>query len=433
MNRTRRQALCLAGAFGLFLTPALRAQEPEKLTLKQTVTLAVQNSRELALARIQLSVAQGAARLDRSQFLPNLYSGSGAAYSNGFPQTPSGAAPSLFNMSYIQTLFNPPMRGQYHAAQERAQGRQQALERTRDAVIVNAATDYLELVKVRGSRDWLRQERESALKVLQVARQRAAAGLELPMEITRAELAQARVEQRLIQIEGRDEVLEEDLRNLIGAPAGRPLELAAEPLAAGADQPVGELVAEALENNPDVKEAEQERRARQDILKGERGGYWPSIDFVGQYSLLSRINNYDQFFRTFQRHNLNVGVQVQIPIFSARTAASVGLARSQLTEAELELGNRRAALDVQVHKEFRQTRELDATQEVARLELKLAQESLAVVQSRFDQGRANLAELEQARLEESEKWLGFLDADFQRQRAQLELWKTTGQLAKVFQ
>ena len=72
--------------------------------------------------------------------------------------------------------------------------------------------------------------------------------------------------------------------------------------------------------------AEMERQARLDELKGQRGGYWPTVDLVGQYMVLSKINNYDQYFRTFQRNNLNVGVQVQIPIFASRTSAAVALA-----------------------------------------------------------------------------------------------------------
>ncbi len=77
--------------------------------------------------------------------------------------------------------------------------------------------------------------------------------------------------------------------------------------------------------------------------------------------------------------------------------------------------------------------ELDATREVARLDLKLAQETVELVQARFDQGRATLQEIEQARLDESDKWIAFLDADFAKEQAQLTLLQATGQLAKVLQ
>jgi hypothetical protein len=45
----------------------------------------------------------------------------------------------------------------------------------------------------------------------------------------------------------------------------------------------------------------------------------------------------------------------------------------------------------------------------------------------------NLREVERARLEENDKWMAFLDANFERQQAQLDLLKTAGQLDKVWQ
>jgi outer membrane protein TolC len=70
---------------------------------------------------------------------------------------------------------------------------------------------------------------------------------------------------------------------------------------------------------------------------------------------------------------------------------------------------------------------------VARLELQLAQQNLQVLQSQFGEGKANLREVERARLDENEKWMAFLDANFQRQQAQLELLRTAGQLEKALE
>jgi len=432
MRKAKQASTVLAGLALCFLALAVKAQEPEKLTLKSAVALALQNSRELALARVQYTVAQNVARVDRAEFRPNLYTGSGAAYSNGFPQTPGGAAPAVFEMSYTQAVFNPPLKGQLKAAEDRAENQRLELERTRDAVIVRAATEYLELAKVRHALELLRRERVSGQKILEVTRERAAAGLELPIELTRGELNLARTEQRIIRFESRDQILTEQLRDLTGIPPDKPLEVSPEDLPEGPEQPAGELIDMALSNSPVIKEAENERSARQHILKGERGGYWPTIDLIGEYSVLSKINNYDQFFKKFQRNNVNAGIQVRIPIFSARTSANVALASSQLTAAELDLGTKRRDLRIDVQQKIRGVRELDAAREVARLELKLAQETLTEVQAKFDENRASLRDLEQARLDESEKWVAFLDANFAKQQAQLGLLQTTGQLARVF-
>jgi outer membrane protein TolC len=407
-----------------------RAQEPpEKLSLKRAVELAVKNSSELKLALARQTVSEREAGLNHSAFLPNLYSGSGAAYTNGFPL----GAPTVFNLSYVQTVFNPSLRGQYRAAEERAEIQRLEAERVRDGVILRAATAYLELAKVRHSLVLLRKERESAQKIVDVTRDRAREGLELDVEITRAQLTAARTEQRILQLEGREDALENDLRRLTGALPGRRLEVEAEDLPPVPEQPTAELVSLAVTNSLDLKQAEHERRAREHLLKGERGSYLPTLDFVGQYGIFTKFNNYDQFYSKFERHNVAVGVQARIPIFASRTNSAVNLARSELAAAEIDARQKRMSIDSDVQRQVRRERELEAAREVARLELKLAQENVRVLQARFDEGRANLRELEKARLEESDRWRAFLDADFDRQQAQLELLRSTGQLAKAFQ
>ena len=57
-------------------TPSAGA--PVALTLKRAIELALQNSKEIQVAKIQASVADHAALITRAQFMPNLYAGSGA-------------------------------------------------------------------------------------------------------------------------------------------------------------------------------------------------------------------------------------------------------------------------------------------------------------------------------------------------------------------
>lgn len=189
----------------------------------------------------------------------------------------------------------------------------------------------------------------------------------------------------------------------------------------------------ALQSDPGVREAENERAAREHILRGAHLSYWPTVDLVGQYSVASKFNNYLEFYKKFERNNLNVGVVLTIPLFAAKTGANIALAKSQLNAAELTMGTKRQEVRLDVQQKARSVRELDATREVARLDLKLAQETVELVQARLDQGRATLQETEQARLDENDKWIAFLDADFAREQAQLALLQATGQLAKLLQ
>jgi len=406
---------------------------PVALTLKRAIELALQNSKEIQVAKIQASVADHAAQITRAQFMPNLYAGSGLGYTNGIPETPGGRAPSIFNVTYTEQVFNEPLRGQAKETQEQAKAQKIALEDTKNRVITRTAMAYLELGKVRHSLELLRKEQESAEKILQVTQERQGEGYELPVEVTKAQLTKAQVIQRILQLEGREDELEVFLRYQLGFSEGRAIEVTPEELPGEAEQAGDNLVAMAMTRNPGLQLAESDVRAKEFRLKGERRGYFPTLELVSIYSVLGRFNNYTEFFRTFQRNNFNAGIDAHIPIFSAQTRAAVGLAQINLEAAKVNLSNKKTELSADVRQKTRRVRERDAAKEVARLELQLAQQQVAVEQAQFAEGKLNLREVEKARLEENEKWMAYLDANFQKQQAQLELLRTAGQLDKVWQ
>ena len=424
-------------AWALLSAAPASAQDGTPLTLQHAVTLALQNSRDVKLAQVQYNVSMGEVRVDKAAFLPNLYTGSGLAYTHGFPALPGGQAPSVFELDYSQAVFNPLLKGQQHAAEDRAKNQKLELERIRGEVTVRAASTYLELAKVRHSLELLRAEEASGSKILQAIRDRVAANQELPIEITRTQLTLARIAESVVKLEDRDAYLDSQLRDLTGIPDGQSLDVQpadesfSEKLATA--QSESEIESMAIQNDQSLAEAENERQAREQLLKGAKWSYFPTVNVVGQYSILSKFNNYLEFYQRFERNNVNVGIQVQIPIFSAKTSASVALAKSQLSEAEIQLTSKRQQVRFDVQQRARSVRELDASREVARLDLQLAQETVQQEQAQFDQGRLTLQAIEQARLDENQKWVAFLDADFARQQAQLTLLQATGQLAKVFQ
>src|SRR5260370_41592561 len=131
---------------------------PVALTLKRAIELALQNSKEIQVAKIQASVADHAAQITRAQFMPNLYAGSGAGYTYGIPETPGGRAPSIFNVSYTEQVFNEPLRGQAKETQEQAKAQRILLEHSKNSAITRTAMSYLELGKERYCVDPVRKE-----------------------------------------------------------------------------------------------------------------------------------------------------------------------------------------------------------------------------------------------------------------------------------
>lgn len=412
---------------------ATTAPSGNVLTLAEVVRLALAHSPDLALARVQYIVAKNTAGVDRSAFLPNLYTGSGAAYTNGFPETPSGQAPAIFEMSYNETLFNKQQRGTLHFDEDLAKNKQIEYQNARETVIANAVNSYLELADVQHSLQLLLSERGSAQQIVDLTQQREAAGLELPVSVTQCQLQLAQIVQRIIRYQDREQNLTEQLRKVTGLAANQPLQVSPDQtLASESLEPASNLVTDVVDHSSAVQEAENYRVAQQQLWKGAKGSYWPTIDIIGEYSVLSKINNYQEFFSRFQRNNVTVGLQITVPIFAAKTSAQVALAKSNFDEATLQLVEVKSAVQQGAEQKVQAVREADAEKEVARLDLQLAQQQLQDTQDKFNQGRVTVSQLEQARVLENDKWLAFLDAGLARERAQLSLLQATGQLAKLF-
>jgi outer membrane protein TolC len=407
--------------------------QPIALTLKRAIQLALENSKDIQVAKIQASVADKAALINKAQFLPNVYAGSGLGYTYGIPETPGGRAPAIFDVTYTEQVINEPLRGQGKEQQEQVKAQKVLLEDARNSIIVRTASAYLELVKVRHSAELLQKEQASAQRILGVVEQRAKEGYELPVEVTRAQLTRAQVVQRLLQLQGRDDELGMFLRNQCGLAPEQQIEVTPEDLPAAAELEGANLIASAVENNTELRLAQSDVRAKEFRLTGEKRGYWPTLELVSVYSLLGKFNNYDQYFNHFQRNNYNLGIQAQVPIFSPSTRANVALAQTNLLAAKAFFTNKQNQVSAEVRRKTRRVRETDAGKEVARLELQLVQQDLAQLQARFDEGQVSLQQIERTRLDENEKWMALLDATFQRQQAQLDLLKTAGQLDKVLQ
>jgi outer membrane protein TolC len=434
---------CFWLTFLLALAIPARAQEAPQpqasrpaavtLTLRHAIELALQNSRDIQIAKLQASLANRSAMITKSQFLPNLYAGSGAGYTFGIPETPGGRAPALFDVIYTEQVFNEPLRGQGKELQEQANSQKILLEDARNNVIVRTASSYLELEMVRHSLELLRKEQESAEKILSVTQQREKENFELPVNVTRDQLTRARVLQHILQLEGRQDELEGTLRGQTGLAEDTQIEITPEDLPGVAEQEGANLVAMALRDNVALRVAQSDIRAKEFRLIGEKRGYYPTLQLVSIYSRLANFNNYLDFFKKFQPNNYNAGVQIQLPLFSAQTRANIALAQVNLEVAKAELANKKTEVTAAVRIKTRRLRERDAAKEVARLELQLAQQNVSVFQSQFAEGKVNVREVERARLEESDKWMAYLDANFQRQQAQLDLLQTAGQLDKVWQ
>jgi len=276
----------------------------------------------------------------------------------------------------------------------------------------------------------LRQQQEAAQRAEQITAQRVKAGVESQVDETRSRLNSARVRLRLAETEGLADELRTQLSQLTGVPAAR-IETVTESipaLPAPPDDP--DLAQKAATTSPLVKVADNTAVAREFRALGEHRMLYPSIDFVAQYGLFAKYNNYDEFFRTFQRHNGVLGIVIRFNFFNAAQRARAEAADAEAVKARKDAEDARNKVTNETLKLRRGITQFAAARDVAQLEYQLAQSNIDVVKARIQSGQANVRDEENARLEEDDKYAVFLDSSFQMEKAQMQLLRATGELDK---
>ena len=205
----------------------------------------------------------------------------------------------------------------------------------RNDVIMETALDYVQLDLLDSSLTIQKEQQQSAQKFQDIVAQRIQAGLDSQVEGTRAKLAGARTRLDIAQTQAAADQLRLRLSQLTGLPVAAiktSTETIPEMPAVAQDQ---DLPGEAVKNNPVVKVADAAAQAKEFRAQAERKQLYPSVDFVGQYAMLARFNNYDEFFQKFQRNNVTAGVAIRFPFFkpgAARRGRRSQSGRSEVTQ-----------------------------------------------------------------------------------------------------
>jgi outer membrane protein len=188
--------------------------------------------------------------------------------------------------------------------------------------------------------------------------------------------------------------------------------------------------ARAEANSDELRSLASRVTASELAVKAEKGAAAPRLDFVAQYSLLAKFNNYEEFFNRFQRHNGQIGMALSVPVFTGKAVSSrVARAGIEEREARLQLEARQSGIELETYQLYRQAEQARSTRKLARLELDFARESLSVALAQFEEGRAAVDAVERARVEESQAWERYYDAKTMLEKAQLNLLRRTGDLA----
>jgi outer membrane protein TolC len=445
MKTSCRGAFALKWILTFFLLPTSLLADP--VPLKRIVELALSHASGAAIAAADEQRAAAAYRELRDSYIPQLNTGAGIGYSYGFPLSLEGSAPSLFTVNTQSALLNPSLREFIHAA--RVEGAVASLKSRdeRNQIIQDAAQSYAELAKWERRLAKLLEAQPAADKMQAAVAERVKEGIDSELDGTRARLSAARVRLHIAEAQGAADVLREHLSKLTGLPAAS-MQTDLDSIPAPPPVPASVDTAKiAADSSPSVQAAIEHARAQYLRAHGEHRALWPSVDFAAQYALLSKFNNYQNYYipskpcttslgeflcvtDTFRQNNATIGVDIRFPIFNASQRARAQTADADALKATKQADAARNQATEETLRLQRSCAQFQAARDVAQLEYEIAEKNVTAVQTRIDAGTANLHDLDDARTQESERFMTLQDVAFELERAQLALLRSTGDLEK---
>ena len=400
------------------------------MTMRQAVETALKQNPDITLARLDEAKARQGVLVAKDPFTPHLVIGSGLAYSNGFPMSIQGSAPSVVQANIVQDIFNRQQSLAVAQAKETARGAALDVAGKRDEVVFRTASLYLDAERASRLKEFVRRESESLQKVLETVQTQAREGRALPLaeKTAAANLAHARQAAELLDDDAATS--ETTLAMALGFSAEERVHPVAEERAAPPlPKSEEEAIASALDSDKELRKLESQITAKELEKRGVKAQRLPRVDLVAQYALLAKFNNYAEFFQKYQQNNEQIGMSFQIPFaVGPGVGAQVAQVESDIAHLKVELNNARNKLRNDIEQAFRNVHKSQTAAEVARLDLDVAREQLSVDLAQMQEGRVLLRQVEEARVAESDKWVAFYDAQYGLERARLSVLRFTGGL-----
>jgi len=292
----------------------------------------------------------------------------------------------------------------------------------------------------------LQEVQGDADKFQNAVAQRVKEGVDTEVDGTKARLSFARVRLRVAEAQGAADVLREHLSKLTGLPANT-IQTDPDSFPAPPAPPAEETIKGSAANSPGIQAAVEHARAQYLRAQGEHRAMWPSFDLAGQYALLSQFSNFQNYYipekicvasfgsylcpaGNFHQNNATIGVSIRFNFFNMSQRARAEAADADALKATKQAQAARDKASEQTLRLERSVAQMQAAHDVAQLEYELAEKNLTATQTRIDAGTANLHDLNDARSQLSERYITLQDVNFELQRAQLGLMRSTGDLEK---
>jgi outer membrane protein TolC len=310
------------------------------------------------------------------------------------------------------------------------QGRQRALERTRQRIVVDVTRAFYQVVEQRALLAVARQSLRRTESLQKASEARLAVGLVSKLDVFRAQLQAAQAQESMVRAQAALEDAVERFRFLLGRPPGDDLAPEAVSLPEQLPdevEPLEVLVRRALDNRVDLHETrdvvDDARRAaslaRQNLL--------PQLDLRLGFTGSGFGPSYGQAWRAADRR-LNFGLATSFPLERAADRAARAVAQIQVESRQRALRQEELEIESEVRRGVRELAQIRKSVELQKSALEVAEQQHRLATLRYQRGLASnfdVVEAEESLVLARSALVGLLT---RYQVARVDLLRTLGTL-----
>jgi len=408
-----------------------------QLSLATAVDLALRNSPKVKMAQADLDKARAALAEAHDAFVPAVTSTGGFGASTGVPLN----LPIVFSISAQSLVFNFSQKDYVRAASAGVGATLLALSEARNEAAEDAVNTYVTLSNAQQRRAALTQGTSYAGRLVQIVQDRFDTGIEPHTEVTRSKRTAAQLHLQQLVVDDEIDTLAAHLARITGV-SGAKTETV--PDSIPAFTPPTDL-AESTATSDGIKAMFANATAKSYQSNGDaRYRLRPQLAFSAGYSRISTIgSSYGDYYPRFANDNFShnsfeVGIQVSVPIVDLVHQARARGSAAEARRVQFEAQSQRDTFFEGRLKLQHAAKEIAARVELASLDRDMAQDQLETIQiqlktppgSDTNTPQISPKDEQNARLQERQKFIEYLDADLQLRQTQIQLLRQTGQLGE---
>jgi outer membrane protein TolC len=416
------------------------AQEKLRLTLEESVDLALkQNPQHLATAQ-RVDAAQSGVREAVAAFFPSL-NGQGLTTLDEkvmeleFPSFIPGEPPQRvevdftrdyqFTMSLSVPIFTGgQLVSGYKQADYNLKSSKQELRQSKQSTVFNTKRAFYGILL---AEDFVRVSQEAvkdAEDFYENVKIQYEVGVASQFDLLRSEVRLANLKPQLIKAKNSLEIAKLNLKTILGIDLSREIEIKGNMKYRPTEIDLDESIDTALANRPELKQLNFQEGIAQQGLKMARASGLPSVAVSGQYNYWADKFNFKE--DTWQNY-YSLNLVMNIPIFNGlSSSAKMAKSKAMIKEIELTQEGLIEMLKFEVRQAVLKIKEAEQSLLSQEKNVEQAEESLRIAELNYNEGLVTILDVQQAQTALAQAKTNYSQALYDYVVARAELDKAIG-------